>query len=363
MKYLLGLGIILSLSLFSSACGRSGDDKDNEFGNDTSVNDADLTSVPPETTNPNPTPTVPNINYGQQWTQVPQNPTYSSQPQDQSFSQYNGWPWNNGYQQSQNSQWSQYPQNYQSGAYAYFPDYHYNFQRAGYYSATIVALYRGILGRNPDYPGLEFWLRELIAGRPYTNIRESFLASQEAMALQAVDHQQNVIALYRVLLGRLPEREGLNFWVSQLKAGVPLTQVAQGFSNSQEYYQYGYGRLYSRSVVDLYKAYLGRIPEYQGLYGWLTQIASGNPYTGVVQGIKGSTEATQKGGDTATNCIAIHRAIRGQLPSSQELARCVAMGANSQVTAPNYYNSVAQQYAQSLIYSYNHCGGSPYCPY
>lgn len=65
-------------------------------------------------------------------------------------------------------------------------------------------------------------------------------AEPMAMGLPAslLDSEQSqVFRLYRTALGREPDRNGFVFWSDQVRAGVPLEQLAEGFLSSDEYLQ------------------------------------------------------------------------------------------------------------------------------
>lgn len=63
-------------------------------------------------------------------------------------------------------------------------------------------------------------------------------AQAMAMGLPAslLDSEQSqVFRLYRTALGREPDRDGFEFWSNQVREGVPLEQLAEGFLSSDEY--------------------------------------------------------------------------------------------------------------------------------
>jgi hypothetical protein len=44
----------------------------------------------------------------------------------------------------------------------------------------------------------------------------------------------DITALYLTILGREPDAGGLEYWTNQLNSGVPLDQIEQAISSSQE---------------------------------------------------------------------------------------------------------------------------------
>ena len=75
-----------------------------------------------------------------------------------------------------------------------------------------------------------------------------------------------VVRMYQAALGRLPDQGGLQFWVGQLNAGVPLANLATGFLSSGEFTaRYGTGLSNAAFVTQIYQNVLGRAPDAGGL--------------------------------------------------------------------------------------------------
>lgn len=96
-------------------------------------------------------------------------------------------------------------------------------------------LYRLCLGRRPDYSGNEFWSSQLqnhaISG---TNCAYGFFFSQEFLNAH-YSNTEFVTKLYKVLLGRDPDSQGLASWVDALNRGVSREDVFYGFAHSAEF--------------------------------------------------------------------------------------------------------------------------------
>jgi len=58
--------------------------------------------------------------------------------------------------------------------------------------------------------------------------------TQLGPALETLTPSEAVTVLYRIILGRLPEPEGIADWVSQIEAGTPLLSIAEAFASSEE---------------------------------------------------------------------------------------------------------------------------------
>jgi len=354
LKKLLVLSVAL---LFLDACSSRGSNT-TQFADESETDDGSTTSIPTyatplPTASPLPTPTptpTPIINTWQNYQPTAQ--SYAGTPQTNSWSNYTGWPYSTGYDQNyiNNYNYTGYPSQYQTQYNSSYPNYSSNYNR-GYYIAAVISLYRGILGRDPDLTGMQFWMRELIAGRPYTNMREEFLKSPEITAIGDATKVQNIIGLFRVVYGVMPQRGAIQYWVGQLSASMPLSQIASSLRANPQYGSYGYSTgFFTRSVVDIYKGILGRFANYDELYRDVNAVGTGAPIVGIFDTQRASAEATSIGKLNAENCVAAHRIIRGTLPQRTELARCVAMG-DTTTTSGSVYNPVLQRYIQSLMYN------------
>ncbi len=96
-------------------------------------------------------------------------------------------------------------------------------------------LYRAALGRQPDLPGLGFWIAAVDGGATLEAMTDGFAASEEFQRLYVgKDNVQLVDALYRNVLGREPDPAGAAFWVRQLANGQPLRALLIAISESEE---------------------------------------------------------------------------------------------------------------------------------
>src|SRR5581483_11942217 len=121
-----------------------------------------------------------------------------------------------------------------------------------------------LLGRDADKVGVDFWLSQLNAGVPPQQIALGFTASDERLRNRVAD-------TYRRLLDREPDSAGLEFWVSVFKQGGTTEDIVSGFVGSPEYYfqKRGLGNparwtreayldvLFRPATVDEFKFWLG----------------------------------------------------------------------------------------------------------
>ena len=104
--------------------------------------------------------------------------------------------------------------------------------------AQMFRLYNASFNRFPDSDGLKYWNNEYSKGiTDYRNIAESFIISNEFKQRYGATNTNLEFAtnMYKNILGRLPDAEGLNYWVSNLNAGTnSRVDVLGGFSESIE---------------------------------------------------------------------------------------------------------------------------------
>ena len=150
-------------------------------------------------------------------------------------------------------------------------------------NGLVTALYRAFLDRDPDPGGLAVWVQQFRTAR--VNLANGgFISSAEfrnllpnradRTAVQAV-----VTRFYTDILGRSPEPGGLNAWVNHIVATGDLEGAAIAFITAAEFES---RPLSSRDYVTvLYRAFLRREPDVQGLDGWENVLR--NHLIGIIQ--------------------------------------------------------------------------------
>lgn len=101
----------------------------------------------------------------------------------------------------------------------------------------IYRLYQAAFNRQPDKPGVGFWIHQADRGESLVSIAESFVASDEFKKLygEAPTNEYLVERLYFNVLHREPDDEGRAFWFDVLDRKLaPLSSVLVGFSESKE---------------------------------------------------------------------------------------------------------------------------------
>ncbi len=103
-------------------------------------------------------------------------------------------------------------------------------------TGDIERAYKTILGRLPDPQGLRFWLAQYAAGMDLAAIYGHFLASPERQDRYPAgqDDTAFLTQLYLDAFGRAPDAGGLEFWQTQLAGGTSRTRVIEFFADSLE---------------------------------------------------------------------------------------------------------------------------------
>lgn len=164
----------------------------------------------------------------------------------------------------------------------------------------ITRAYQQALGRDPDAAGLSFWQGKLAGGMSRAEMLVGFSESNEnrgrtegllAQGLWDADDQiADIARLYRAVLGRAPDTEGLRFWDHQADSGLSTAQIANLFSQSQEFTTRFPGATDAAFVQMVYQNTLGRPGEASGEAFWLDQLAHGMTRGELVAGFADSTE-------------------------------------------------------------------------
>ena len=105
-------------------------------------------------------------------------------------------------------------------------------------SGEMFRLYNAAFARFPDADGLKYWIDEFSSGRNTRRVvAQSFLGSAEFTEKYGsnVSDETYVNNLYKNVLGRDADTEGLNYWVGNLSSGVETRYEALlGFAESAE---------------------------------------------------------------------------------------------------------------------------------
>src|SRR5262245_11233724 len=134
----------------------------------------------------------------------------------------------------------------------------------------VSKLYQTMLGRLPDQEGLNAFVTFFRDAR-IAMARDGFLPSAEFQGLlpdrtDRVAVTALVTRLYTQILGRSPEATGLSAWVDFIVATGNLERVAAGFLGSAEFEARALTSEQFGTI--LYRTFLGRDPDAPGLAAW-----------------------------------------------------------------------------------------------
>ncbi len=121
---------------------------------------------------------------------------------------------------------------------------------------------------------------DLVANRDGTDTlshieRLAFTDTMLALDTAANENAGNSYLLYQAAFDRTPDVEGLGYWISKMDQGVNIvTDVAQNFILSNEFKSlYGANPTATQFTNLLYQNVLHRLPDADGLNYWLTEFA------------------------------------------------------------------------------------------
>lgn len=188
----------------------------------------------------------------------------------------------------------------------------------------IARLYQAYFLRKPDANGFSYWKRVRAEGNTAISISETFANSPEFNARYgSLNNQQFVSLIYKNVLKRTPDTEGYNFWVGQLNSGKSKGEIMLGFSDSAEFasrtrtvlpntYEEGkIGRAYSAVFL--------RTPDTAGSVYWQSVFSSGVPLNQITESFTSSNEFVKRYGNLS-NSDFINLVYRNVLKRSPDSA-------------------------------------------
>ncbi len=149
---------------------------------------------------------------------------------------------------------------------------------------TIKYYYENILQRSASDDEANFWAEKVDAGEyDLEQVRDAFINSPEGQ------HVQDIVRLYQGSFNRVPDAGGLKSWV---QSGRPLDEIAEGFTNSDEFHKlYETNEPSEAFITSLYRNVLGREPDSEGMSNWMNSGLSAH------QILIGFTESVEFRGD------------------------------------------------------------------
>jgi hypothetical protein len=117
-----------------------------------------------------------------------------------------------------------------------FADYSVGFDvQAGQSTGVAYRMY-GVLDRVPDLEGLGYWIADFDNGLGLIGMAQSFLDSKEYVQAHenGLTDDQFLTQLYEDVLKRNPDEAGNQYWLQQLANGASRASVLVGFTESNE---------------------------------------------------------------------------------------------------------------------------------
>lgn len=146
----------------------------------------------------------------------------------------------------------------------------------------LIRLYLGFFLRIPDYDGLDYWIRKVRAGTPIATAASQFAGGSEfARDYGRLSNAAFVDRVYRNLFDRAPDASGADYWTRRLDGGAKRGFVMTQLCESNEYRT---KTLHQMRVISIYLAMLHRAPDASGYAYWAKKDAA-SP-TGLQQLIK-----------------------------------------------------------------------------
>lgn len=149
----------------------------------------------------------------------------------------------------------------------------------------VERLYKIALNREPEPEGKAFWVKHVVEdGATGAECARFFLLDAPEFMNRKLSNEQFIDTLYSVFFDRAAEEGGKAYWLGQLKAGTPKSNVVNGFIESTEWcnvcasFGVKSGAVYHKATVPsanakafatrLYTCCLGRAAEDAGLKYW-----------------------------------------------------------------------------------------------
>lgn len=103
-------------------------------------------------------------------------------------------------------------------------------------AAEAYRIYKAAFDRQPDLPGLGFWIKNMDAGVGLGAVAQEFINSAEFIRLYGANpsDEQFVDLLYANVLDRQADQSGYDFWIGALDRGLTRAGLLVEFSESRE---------------------------------------------------------------------------------------------------------------------------------
>ena len=135
---------------------------------------------------------------------------------------------------------------------------------------------RMFVGRSADPGGLSFWTAYMRNGGTDEEVLANLISSPEYFADAGNNNGQFVSNVYRDLLDRASDPDGLAYWTAQLNGGTPRPTVVVRLLYGTEYRSdLLTGTTGNKPIVGIYPRYLHRPADAGGVTYWVGQMTAG----------------------------------------------------------------------------------------
>jgi len=199
----------------------------------------------------------------------------------------------------------------------------------------VKALYADILGRTVDSGGMDTWTNQILITGSAGTTATGLSTSNERLTVF-------VAAQYLAALHRDPEPPGLTFWVLKLQSGWTVPDLQAGIYGSDESLMVlGNGNL-NQWIAAMYSSLLGRTAG-PGEVAWWADYSARNGRQATVAGISHSEEAAR------VRLTAYYRTMLGRDPDLSGIASFVPvlMQGRGDILVPVYIGQSTEYWARA----------------
>src|SRR4051812_21042190 len=138
----------------------------------------------------------------------------------------------------------------------------------------VTGVYKELLHRPADAQGVQFWTGQMAAGTSEAQVAEQIAQSPEA-------RQAEVRQLYTALLGRKADGGGVDYFAAQMQAGAALADVEAALLASKEYRRSRGNHTSADFLSSAFRDLLGRGIEPNALVSFGQLLGQGGSMTAV----------------------------------------------------------------------------------
>lgn len=203
----------------------------------------------------------------------------------------------------------------------------------GSWTDLVTLHFRAFVNRPPTTDERTVWVTHLTNGTQTPGELDGYLRTTK----ENLANVDPVVRLYRAFLGRAPDANGLRYWIAKKRAVPPaktwsITQLANQFAGSAEF-QRKYGSLSNQAFVTrIYTDVLGRAADPSGVTFWTKQLDTKRRTRATVMvGFSESPEYQRK--QAANTDVAVaYLSLVGRMPTAPETTAWTTAAAGGTTT-------------------------------